>query len=155
VISFLAFNPTPFSENTEHLAWEPYSEARLEALQAEGKTVLIDFTAKWCLNCHANYVIAINTAATAEMVEQLDAVVMLADWTDRDEAIKQKLNELQSNAIPVLAIYPGSQPHRPIVLRDLISQQQVLDALAMAGPSLEGDEATSIAMQDTTAPAAQ
>ncbi len=148
VISFLAFNPTPFREHSEHLAWEPYSEARLEALQAEGKTVLIDFTAKWCLNCHANYVIAINTAATAEMVEELDAVVMLADWTDRDEAIKQKLNELQSNAIPVLAIYPGSPPRRPIVLRDLISQQQVLDALAMAGPSLDAEDATSIAMRD-------
>lgn len=146
VIGFLAFNPMPFASEDEHLAWEPYSEARLVELQEQGKTVLIDFTAKWCVNCHVNYMLAINTEKTGELVRELDAVVMLADWTDRDESIKRKLNELESNAIPVLAIYPGARPDQPIVLRDLISQGDVLDALKMAGPSTDQDM-TAIALR--------
>lgn len=115
------------------LPWEPYSEARLQQLQREGRTVLIDFTAKWCVNCIVNYNVAINTPKTSQLVAELDAVPMLADWTDHNEEIKNKLVELNSNSIPVLAIYPGAQPSSPIVLRDLISQGDVLEALRKAG----------------------
>jgi len=114
------------------LAWEPYNEARLQQLQREGRTVLIDFTAKWCINCIVNYNVAINTPQTSKLVDELGAIPMLADWTDHNDEIKNKLIELNSNSIPVLAIYPGKQPTSPIVLRDLISQGDVLKALRQA-----------------------
>lgn len=117
----------------EILPWEPYSDSRLAQLQREGKTVMIDFTASWCANCIVNYNLALNTEETAEMVRQLDAVPILADW-DKEE-VRAKLSELGSNSIPVLAIYPGGRPHEPIVLRDLVSQTQVLEALREAGGS--------------------
>lgn len=124
----------------EILEWEPYSEPRLVQLQEEGKTVLVDFTAKWCVNCIVNYNVAINTEETAELVRDLGAVPLLADWTDHNEEIRAKLSELESNAIPVLAIYPAGRPGDPIVLRDLVSQEQVLDALRSAGASVPPDQ---------------
>lgn len=96
---------------------------------------MVDFTAKWCVNCIVNYNVALNTEQTRQMLEELDAVPMLADWTDRDPVIKKKLQELESISIPLLAIYPGSAPQSPIVLRDLVSQGAVLQALRDAGPS--------------------
>lgn len=142
-ISVLAFNylgpMTPEQQaQAELIAWEPYNETRLQELQAEGKTVMIDFTAKWCVNCIVNFGVAIDTQPTADMVEELGAVAMYADWTDRSPEIKAKLDELQSKSIPLLAIYPGNAPARPILLRDLVSQQAVLDALRQAGPSQPG-----------------
>lgn len=119
------------------MAWEPYDEARLRQLQSEGRTVLVDFTAKWCVNCIVNYNIAINTPQTGRLVNELNAVPMLADWTDHDEAIRAKLQELNSNSIPVLAIYPGNDPENPIVLRDLLTQGEVLTALRQAGGSVD------------------
>ena len=46
------------------------------------------------------------------------------------------------SSIPVLAIFPaagaGSTAPEPIVLRDLITERQVLDAIEKAGPSAAG-----------------
>ena len=78
---------------------------------------------------------------------------MLADWTDRDPAIKAKLAELQSRSIPVLAIFPGNNPAQPIVLRDLVSQNDVLQALELAGPSVGGKSPVSRTTPTPRAPA--
>ncbi len=134
LIAVLAFQMTA---KNDVLQWEPYSEARLTQLKSEGRTVLLDFGAKWCGNCIYNYETAINTEATRELIESLDAVAMYADWTDSDPEIEAKLRELGSISIPLLVIYPGSDPDNPILLRDIVTQSQVLAALEQAGPSAD------------------
>jgi thiol:disulfide interchange protein len=119
------------------LAWEDYSEPRLQQLQQEGRTVLVDFGAKWCLTCLTNYEVAINTPRTREVLDELDGVALYADWTDYDEEIKNKLEELNSRSIPLLAIYPGSRPNQPIILRDIVTQEAVVEALRQAGASVD------------------
>ncbi len=134
VIGIAAFQ---LSGGEATLRWEEYDESRLAELQSEGRTVMIDFTADWCVNCLVNYQVAIDTEPTRELLEELNAVPMIADWSDRSNTIiPEKLKELRSRSIPVLAIYPGSRPDQPIILRDLVSQSTVLEALRAAGPSL-------------------
>jgi thiol:disulfide interchange protein len=70
-----------------------------------------------------------------DAVEKNGVVPMLADWSDYNDTIKAKLVELQSNSIPLLAIYPAGKPGEVIVLRDLLAESQVLAALEKAGPS--------------------
>ena len=143
-ICYLAFSlGSSAKPGSEVVSWEPYNEARLRELRDEGRTVLIDFTAKWCLTCQVNYKVALNTQPTGELVAELGAVAMLADWTNHNEEIRAKLQELDSNSIPVLAIYPGNDPETPIVLRDLVSQGQVLEALRQAGPSVAANTAAN------------
>lgn len=116
--------------------WQPYSEELVAKNQAAGKTVMLDFTADWCLNCQLNFRWAINRQQVKEVVEKNGVVAVKADWTDANDAIKSKLAELSSNSIPVLAIYPaGKGPEDVIVLRDVVTQQQVLEALGKAGAS--------------------
>jgi thiol:disulfide interchange protein len=92
-----------------------------------------------------NLTFAINTADVRELVEEYGVVPMLADWTDRSETIKQALADLQSISIPVLAIYPAGRPEEVIVLRDIVTKSQVLDALKQAGPSQPETEAPAAA----------
>jgi thiol:disulfide interchange protein len=125
------------SPSKESLPWQPYSPAALAAARAEGKTVLVDFTANWCLTCKTNLKLAINREKVRELVARNGVVPLLADWTDKDDTIKQALAELNSRSIPLLAIYPPEPNAAPIVLPDLITQGQVLDALEQAGPSRE------------------
>ena len=133
LIGFFAF--TMLVPKETKIPWQPYSPAALAKAQAEGKTVMVDYTADWCLTCKTNLKFAINTDDVQAKVEQNDIVPLLADWSQPSDEIKTSLEKLESNSIPVLAIYPANRPGEVIVLRDLISQRQLLEALDKAGPS--------------------
>lgn len=124
------------------IEWEPFSRQRLADLRRDGATVLIDFSADWCPTCKFNLATAIETRKVKSAIDENRIVPMLADWTDGSPEIKEMLATLQSKSIPVLAVFPagpsGDSPPDPIVLRDLITESQVLSAIRDAGPSRPG-----------------
>ena len=120
--------------STSLLPWQPYSPQALANARAEGNTVMVDFTAQWCPTCKTNLKFAINRPEVKQWVEENDVVTLLADWTDRSEMIKNALRELNSQSIPLLAIYPADTSKQPIVLPDLLTKKKVLAALAAAAP---------------------
>jgi len=118
------------------IPWKPFSPAAVARARAEGKTVMVDFTANWCPNCKANSRFAIERDAVLQLVKTNGVEPLLADWTDRSPGVKKAFNDLGCNSIPVLAIWPAQPPDsKPIVLTDLLSESQVLEALKKAGPS--------------------
>jgi thiol:disulfide interchange protein len=121
------------------IAWEPFAPARLQELRTSGITVMVDFSADWCLTCKLNLQGAIETENVHDLVRKNRVVPVLADWTDGSEEIRAALEGLGSRSIPLLAIYPaakpGERPPEPIILRDLLTEGQVLTALEQAGPS--------------------
>ena len=121
------------------IPWEPFSRERLADLRKKGATVLVDFSADWCMTCKYNLATAIETSKVKNEIERNRVVPLLADWTDGSPEIKLMLESLQSKSIPVLAVFPaarsGDRPPEPIVLRDLITETQVLTAIREAGPS--------------------
>ncbi len=119
----------------ELLEWEPFSPQRLAQLTQSGHTVLVDFTADWCLNCKTNEALALNTPEVSRAVQRNNVVTLKADFTDTPPDIKDMLALLHSRTIPVTAVFPATRPNEPLVLRDLISKRQVLEALQAAGPS--------------------
>jgi len=128
--AFHWMQPSPY-----RLAWKSYNEENLDHLVGGGRTVLIDFTAEWCQNCKLNLNRAIHTKKVKEWIEKNNVVAMEADLTEYPTHIKDKLNELESISIPVLAIYRPGDTETPIVLRDIVSENDVLKALEQAGPS--------------------
>lgn len=127
---------------SEHgLPWRDYSKGALAAAQADGKTVLVEFTADWCLTCKLNMKRAINTDRVREVVVANNVEPLLADWTDKNDEIKATLESLGSRSIPLLAIYPAGST-QPIILRDLISEADLLNALAQAG-AVVGNESSA------------
>lgn len=124
--------PTPVVVSSDHLAWVDYSEDALMTHLSEGRTVLIDFTADWCPNCKYNEATALNIPATRELIEELDVVPMMADWTARDEAIGTMLRRLGRSSIPLTAIFPAATPSQPILLDGVFTAARVQDELRRA-----------------------
>ena len=121
------------------IEWQPFSRARLAELRQRGATVMVDFSADWCLTCKYNLNFAIETPRVKRALSDSQIVPMLADWTDGSPEIKAMLESLDSKSIPVLAFFPAEQPGvpapAPIVLRDLVTEAQVLAAIQNAGGS--------------------
>ena len=106
-------------------------DAATKELTAEaGKTVFVDFTADWCQTCKTKLNgVAINTRAVSELVHDFGIVPLKADWTEESDEIKDMLNLLGRNSIPVYAVFPAERPNEPIVFSDLVTKGQVLDKL--------------------------
>jgi thiol:disulfide interchange protein DsbD len=127
--------PEPLAHGSDSLPWEPFTESRLVELTKAGKTVLVDFTANWCLNCKVLERTVLNTAATRQAVEANGVPTLVADWSDMNEEIARMLEVLGGKQLPLLAIFPADRPNSPIVLRGGYTKAMLLNALDEAGPS--------------------
>lgn len=140
-IGFVAF--TQMGPSDYELAWRPFTPEKLAAAKTKGETVLVDFTANWCATCQVNSRLAINTQRVKQVVEANHVTPLLADWSDRGPAIRETLEAFGSRSIPFLAIFPADRPNEPILLPDLISERQLLEALAKAG-AVQNNEAANV-----------
>jgi thiol:disulfide interchange protein DsbD len=105
------------------IAWEDFSQERLESLLQAGKPVFVDFTADWCLTCKANEAVAIETTMVAEALKAGGITALKADKTAPNPAVDSLLRKLgnTSASIPFYAVFPASRPLNPILLDGLYS----------------------------------
>jgi thiol:disulfide interchange protein len=120
----------------EHeLAWQPFSLAALEEHVAAKRTVLVDFTADWCPTCKVLERTVLNTQSVQQVVEKNEVVTLVADWTEGSEEIGLVLKALGSKQLPVIAIFPATDPYRPKKLTGAYTRGELVSKLQEAGPS--------------------
>jgi thiol:disulfide interchange protein len=113
--------------------WQPFSLERLKQVAVdEGRTVLVDFSAEWCINCKLYERTVLHTEPVKKAIERVDAMTMYADFTERPPEIDRTIRALGANGVPVIAIFPGGDPYRPIVFRGAYTQQKLISALQEA-----------------------
>jgi thiol:disulfide interchange protein DsbD len=129
-------SPAPSPSAATGELWQPWSAERVAELNAQGRTVFVDFTAAWCVTCQFNKRTVLGDPVVLADFELNRIVLMRADWTRRDAAITAELARLGRNGVPVYAIYrPGGAA--PQLLSELLSVQEVRTAIAatkVAGP---------------------
>jgi thiol:disulfide interchange protein len=117
--------------------WQPYTPQTLAAAQRSGKTVLVDFTADWCGNCHALEAFVLNTRRVVKTVGDHQVIMLKADVTDDDAPGRPLLNELNPvGAIPLTAIY-GPGVTEPIQLAGIYKVRELQNAIARAADGSE------------------
>ncbi len=129
---WLAMSLASEKPGAHELKWEPFTGQRVQTELLSGRTVLIDFTAKWCATCQTVKKLALNTADTKELVKQHNVLTLKADWTGHSPEVTRWLSAVDSESIPVLMIFPGGDPTHPFVLRDFYSKQTLLEKLQQA-----------------------
>lgn len=134
-------------DNDGELPWRPFSQAALDELTRSQQTVMVDFTADWCLVCKTLEATVLNTPDSRQFVKENGIVPLKADWTRRPKEITEMLNFLGSKQVPVLAIFPAGRPNEPIVFRGPYTPSQYYAALKKAGASKTPSDEQATAMR--------
>lgn len=119
----------PQQEKFETGDAEPYSTERLAALRAEGKPVLINMTASWCLTCLVNEKMVLNRQDIKEHLHKNNIAYLVGDWTNRDPEITQFLQQYRRSGVPLYVYYPAGQSSQAVVLPQVLTENIVLDTL--------------------------
>ena len=97
-------------------------------LKSEGKPFFLDFTADWCTSCKANELVALSNGDVVNKFQELDVVLVKADWTKQDPVITKALAEFNRAGVPLYVLYPGKDAE-PTVLPEVLFPGTVLEAL--------------------------
>lgn len=110
---------------------EPFSPERLAELRAEGRPVLVNMTAAWCLTCLVNEGNALAGAGFEATLARNDVAYLKGDWTRRDPVITTYLKSFERSGVPLYVVYPATG--EPVLLPQLLTEGIVSDALDRAG----------------------
>lgn len=114
------------------IKWQPWSVNAVEMARAEGRPVLVDFTAKWCLTCNTIVKPALESPSVRKKVAEINAVPLLGDYTRLPDDITEELNRHGRAGVPLVLIYPKGSTAAPIVLPEALTSGMILDALDRA-----------------------
>lgn len=113
----------------EYLAeFEPFATGRVEQLRNEGKPVLVNMTAAWCITCLANEQTTLSTRRVQQAMVDYGITYMKGDWTNQDPEISRVLDEFDRPSVPLYILYPGNPGTDPIILPQLLTPAIVIDA---------------------------
>ncbi|MEZ6212173.1 MAG: thioredoxin family protein [Phycisphaerales bacterium] len=90
--------------------WLEYTPGRYETARRQGKVIVIDFTAEWCINCKAYKSAVLDSSAVAERMKKGDVITFEGDVTSRSRPAQALMDEWGQTGIPLLAVLaPGEQ----------------------------------------------
>jgi len=110
--------------------WIYYTPQRFEAAVSEGKTVVMVFTAEWCLNCKVLEQGVLHSRRITDLFSDRQIVPIKTDITGNNPTGKAKLREVGSLAIPLLVVF---SPDGKVVFKsDFYTVDQVVKAVVDA-----------------------
>jgi thiol:disulfide interchange protein DsbD len=112
--------------------WQPWTPEAVATAQREGRPVLVDFTANWCLTCQVNKKLAIDIPSVRDKLKEINAVALIGDYTHFPDNITAELNRYSRAGVPLVLVYPKDVDVQPIVLPAILTPGIVLDALDRA-----------------------
>jgi thiol:disulfide interchange protein DsbD len=139
-------SPETNSETTQVLAhapegysWQRWSPEAVARARAEGRPVVVDFTAKWCLTCNITVKPAFESQRVIEKMKALNAAALVADYTTYPSDIADELARFERSGVPLVLVYPADANKPPLVLAEPLPYPApygsvILDALAKAAP---------------------
>jgi len=138
-------------EPRSHVNWQQYDRALVEEAIGEGRPVLIEFSAEWCVNCKAVEKFVYSRKEVAGLIKQKGVLAVRADTTLNESPATIDMKKLYKEpAVPVTMLFvPGSD--EPLRFRGVLIRDRLLDALrSLPDAQPVGKESGSIGQAKTT-----
>ena len=103
---------------------EVFSEGRLKELVNDGRPVLVNMTAAWCITCKVNERVALSGQRFEDLLARSGVTYMKGDWTNKDDEITRFLERFGRLGVPLYVFYPGNG-QAPKVLPQVLSPGMV------------------------------
>jgi suppressor for copper-sensitivity B len=120
------------SATSPSTVWVKFEPGKIASLISQGKTVVIDISAKWCITCKVNDQTVWNRDDVGKALVAENVVAMRGDWTRPDAVISDYLKSFNRYGLPFNIVYSPSQPHG-VLLPELLSKKDIFDAVS--GPA--------------------
>ncbi|HUT31083.1 MAG TPA: thioredoxin family protein [Sedimentisphaerales bacterium] len=126
VLALLAFG---FFFSKERIEWQPYDAKKIETAKAEGRPVLIKFTADWCMNCVVVDRVVYQRKDIASLIEEKGVLAVKGDTTRQDQPATLALkNEYNEPGVPVtIVLLPGRD--EPVRFQELFFADKLKELL--------------------------
>jgi len=126
--NILNIEPANTSVVNADSVWQPWSRDKVQQAHAQGRPVMVDFTAAWCVTCQYNKLTTLSDASVLADLQAKQVTLLRADWTRRDPAITAALAELGRSGVPVYVLLkPG---RAPVVLSEVLAVDDLRSAIA-------------------------
>ncbi|MBB3062168.1 protein-disulfide reductase DsbD family protein [Microbulbifer rhizosphaerae] len=122
--------------------WQAYSPERLESARAEGRPVLANMTAAWCITCLANDKMVLASDTISGAVQELGVVALKGDWTNQDPQISELLARYGRTSVPLYLLYPAGGGEAKILPQVLTRDGLLAELRAAAGAAGNGKQET-------------
>lgn len=116
--------------------WRKFNEIELYHYVMEGKTVVVDITADWCLTCKFNKVRVLQDKEIMAKLKGGDMIAMRGDITKPDEEIMNFLHKNNRFAIPFNAVY-GPNAKTGLLASEFLTKKELLTLIRQASKDPE------------------
>lgn len=134
---------------TDESLWHSYSPKALAEAREQGKPVLINLTADWCITCLANERVALGTEEVENLLKTKNITTLKGDWTNRDPEITKLLSEYGRSGVPLYLWIPAGHKGKAIVLPQLLSKSLLVETLS---GDIESGEVETLSGEDVAPP---
>ena len=111
------------------IQWHNWSPSAVIAAQKNGQTVLVDFTAKWCMTCIANKKTSIDISSVRSLIAEKNIKAFRADFTRRPDHITRELAKWNRVGVPLVLVFSADINKKPKILPEVLTPSIVLEAL--------------------------
>jgi thiol:disulfide interchange protein len=111
------------------IQWRRWSPENVAKFRAEGRPILVDFTAEWCVTCNTIVKPALESDPVRAKLKEVNGVALLADYTRFPPAMTAELEKYERAGVPLVLVFPKDSGKPAIVLPEALTSGMVVKAL--------------------------